>query len=676
MTRRRSAARTTGAPGRQSSAAPGAPGATVASLPWWSVAVIAVAAIAAYLNALGHPFVFDDGLAIVDNETIRSLWASLAGGPAQYPTAGRPLVNASFALNYAIGGVSPWGYQATNLGVHILCALVLFALARQVLQLPRAPALLKAQAVGFATALALVWAVHPLTSEVVNYATQRSEALMALALLATLYCGTVAVSAERARWWYIVSVAACAAGMACKETMVVAPVLMLLLDATFTSGGVAAAVRRHPWYYLALLATEVLLVLLIMDGPRSKTAGFHSGVSPWVYLVDQAPLIVHYLRLVVWPVGLVFDYGETTVQALGEVWPAAAGLVVLLLAAVIAWFRVPAMAFLATWFFITLAPTSSLVPIATEVGAERRMYLPLVAVLAALLAATVRLLQNMGDARTRRLVATSAVCVAAVIGVSLTIVRNAEYETGVSIWQTVVERWPTGRAHYTLGRELRAVGRRDEAVAQYRLAVDTSPDASYALGFEAAADGRHQEAVDRYRTFLQLRPADGNVPLAYYNIGQSLKALGRHEEAVAAFRETLARQAAVTYKTPGMADSVRYATGGLADSLFALQRWNESVTTYADYLRIVPGDPAAEFGRGLALAKLDRHAEARDAFESVLKVQPTNVAAHVNLALALAQTGQVDAAVQHLRRAVQLEPDPAARQGLEREIASLLRTPR
>ena len=76
------------------------------------------------------------------------------------------------------------------------------------------------------------------------------------------------------------------------------------------------AIRRNP----TIAFGGVLLVLLIMDGPRSKTAGFHSGVSPWVYLVDQAPLIVHYLRLVVWPVGLVFDYGETTVQALGEVW--------------------------------------------------------------------------------------------------------------------------------------------------------------------------------------------------------------------------------------------------------------------------------------------------------------------------------------------------------------------
>ena len=629
--------------------------------------------VAAYLNALGHPFLLDDNLAIVDNQTIRSLWTSLAGGPNQYPTAGRPLINASFAVNYAIGALIPWGYQALNLGVHVLCAIVLFALTRRVLRLPRIPASLKGRESGFATALALLWVVHPMNSEVVNYATQRSEAMMALALLATLYCGVRAITTERPRWWYAGSVLACASGMACKESMVVAPVLMLLLDATFVRGGLFSAVRERPWFYAGLFATEILLALLISDGPRSKTAGFNSGVPPWVYLLDQAPLIVHYLRLAVWPTGLVFDFGEATIRTLGDVWPAAAALLALLAATLFAWFRVPAVAFLGTWFFITLAPTSSLVPIATEVGAERRMYLPLMAVLAAILVAGAQLLRNISDQRTRRAVAMSAVGAVAVVCASLTLVRNGEYATGVSIWQTVVDRRPTGRAHHLLGKELRAAGRRDDAIAQYRLALDTRPDAYYDMGYEAAADGRHQEAVEYYRTFLQLRPADGNVPLAYHNLGQSLKALGRYEEAVAAFRETLARQASVTYATPGLAESFRYATAGLADSLFAMQRSAEAVTVYADYLRMAPEDPTALFSMGLALTKLARYEEARVAFASVVNQQPTNVAAHVNLASSLANTGRIGESVREFRRAVELEPDPESKRGLEQAIAELLR---
>src|SRR6185369_12028376 len=63
-------------------------------------------------------------------------------------------------------------------------------------------------------------------------------------------------------------------------------------------------------------------------------------------------------------------------------------LIAALLAVTIAAFRIyPAFGFLGAWFFVTLAPTSSIVPIATEVGAERRMYLPLAALVVMAIAA-------------------------------------------------------------------------------------------------------------------------------------------------------------------------------------------------------------------------------------------------------------------------------------------------
>jgi tetratricopeptide (TPR) repeat protein len=617
--------------------------------------------VAAYLNALGHPFLFDDTTAIVDNQTIRSLWASLSGGPAQFPTAGRPLLNASFALNYALDELAPWGYHATNLVLHVLCAVVLCALTRRVLALARMPLALKGFESGFATTLALLWVVHPVNSEIVNYATQRSEALMALALLSTLYCGVRAITAGGDARWYAASVVACVAGMASKESMVVAPVLMLLLDATFITGGPLAAVRARPWYYAGLFATEGVLALLVVGGPRSNSAGFSTGVSPWTYLLDQAPLIAHYLRLAVWPTGLVLDYGEPTLRTLADVWLPGSIVVALLIATVVAWFRVPALAFLGSWFFLTLAPTSSLIPIATEVGAERRMYLPLVAVIAVVLVVTTQLLRRIGRPAARRQVAMGAAAVVCVVLVALTVVRNSEYATGLSIWQATVDRRPTGRARYYLGLELKAAGRRDDAMAQYRLALDSSPEAHYALAFEFAAGGQHQDAVDYYRNFLRLKPLDGNSPRAYHNLGRSLIALRRFDEAASAFREALARK-----------PSDRDATSGLADSLFALGQWADAASVYADYLRIVPGDPTALFNRGLALARLARFDEARDAFIAVVNQQPTNVAAHVNLAAVFANTGQIDDSLREYRRAAALEPNPENRRGLEMAIAELL----
>ncbi|HUR35721.1 MAG TPA: hypothetical protein VM032_18080, partial [Vicinamibacterales bacterium] len=132
------------------------PAAAPVAAPRWPILLIAAVGVAAYVNALGHPFLFDDRGAIVDNQTIRSLWTSLRGGPEQFPTAGRPLLNASFALNYAVGALAPWGYHAFNLGVHVWCAIVIFALTRRVLRLPRVSVPMRGQETGFATALALL----------------------------------------------------------------------------------------------------------------------------------------------------------------------------------------------------------------------------------------------------------------------------------------------------------------------------------------------------------------------------------------------------------------------------------------------------------------------------------------------------------------------------------------
>ena len=627
----------------------------------WPAIAIVIVAVLTYGNALGNPFVMDDTNAILDNTTIHSLGASVRGGPPQSSTAGRPLVNVSFAVNYMLGGVSPWGYRAVNLGVHVACALLIFVLLRRMLAFPRLAEWSAGYDTGVAATTALLWTAHPLNSEVVNYATQRSEALVALAFLATLYFGIRAIGTSRTTWWATASVMACVAGMSSKESMATAPVIMLLLDSAFVSGGPSAAVRRRPFYYLALFATWIVLALLIVEGPRWRSAGFASGVSPWNYLLNQAPMVARYFRLVVWPTGLVLDYGEPIHQTLSAVWPSGLLVVGLLGGTLALWAFAPALAFFATWCFITLAPTSSIVPIATEVGAERRMYLPLVAVLSLLVLVLTRLFARISTPAIRRAVTVATTTIGCALLIGLTVSRNREYRSGLRIWQTVVDRYPSGRAHYNLGLELKAVGRRADAIREYELAVATHPEAHYALGFELDADGRHDRAVEHYRELIQAKPLDAIVPRTYIQIGRAMSAMGRHEEAVTAFRDALARKR-------GYAD----ALGGLGDALLAMERWTDAVAAYTEYLRLKPSVSSARFNMGLALVRLDRDAEARDAFAAVVEQEPTNIAARVNLAFAMANTGRLGDSVKEFRRAAELETDPAGRATIEGAIAQLL----
>ena len=136
------------------------------------------------------PFLFDDSSSVLDNASIRS-WPTLAelmSPPANGTTGGRPVLNLTFAVNYAISGLEPWSYHAINLLIHILAALTLFGLVRRTLLLGSLRSRWGDSATWFAAIVALIWALHPVQTQSVTYISQRAESLMGLFYLATLYC--------------------------------------------------------------------------------------------------------------------------------------------------------------------------------------------------------------------------------------------------------------------------------------------------------------------------------------------------------------------------------------------------------------------------------------------------------------------------------------------------------
>ena len=148
--------------------------------------------------------------------------------------AGRPVVNVSFAINYAIGAFNVIGYHIWNIGVHLLCGLLIFAIVRRALRLPRLPAALGENATNVAFAVALLWVLHPLNSEAVDYLSQRTESMMALFYLLTFWA-SLRASGRGTKKWHVVAVLSCALGMGCKESMVTAPVAVMLFDRIFSS---------------------------------------------------------------------------------------------------------------------------------------------------------------------------------------------------------------------------------------------------------------------------------------------------------------------------------------------------------------------------------------------------------------------------------------------------------
>jgi protein O-mannosyl-transferase len=639
----------------------------------------------AYINGLDAPFVFDDADSIVNNRYIVKLWplSSAMTAPVQSAVAGRPIVSLSLALSYAWNGLSPTAFRVGNVAILLTSSLLLFGILRRAFRRFAGDAASKADLTAFCCAL--LWLIHPLQTEVVGYVVQRTESTMGLFYLLTMYASVRAMGPERRpQVWTVVAIVACALGMGSKESMVTAPLMVLFYDLAFESRSITKALTVRRTLYLGLAATWLVLAASISRFPRFRSAGLESGVGPWMYLLNQAVMIVTYLKLAVWPHPLVLDYGRTVPIALTTALPYALVVLALLALTLVMWRVRPPLAFLGTWFFVILAPTSTVVPIATEVAAERRMHLPLAAIVV-LLAVAVRWAAARWTPNLGRAHAIGGVAVITLALGALTIVRNAEYRDPIGIWETVLARRPQDRARYNLGIELKAAGRTAEAIELYRQATPGEPAAHYALGFELGSTGQFDVAVAELREFIRLEPDDFRAPQAYYLLGRSLVGLGKYAEAEHAYREILKM-------IPRDAD----ARGALADVLLAQKRHDEAIAMYKEYLSVVPRNADAHHNLGLAfvgqgqdalalrefqvavdvnpndanlrqslgnaLVTADRFEEAITHFRAGLRLAPNDAQLMAKLALTLAVTGQVDEPVALFRRALALAPnDPDVR---------------
>ena len=649
---------------------------------WLAGGGLMLAAFAAYHNSLAGPFVFDDGPAIVENPSIRRLWPL---GPLLAPgldggvtVSGRPLVNLTFALNYALGGGSVGGYHLVNLFIHALAGLTLFGVVRRTWARFR-----PAEALPAAFCVALLWLLHPLQTAAVTYMVQRAESLVALCYLLTLYGFIRGAEAAPPGRWFGLSVGACLAGMASKEVMVTAPLLVLLYDRTFVAGTFREAWRLRWRYYLGLAATWLLLAWLVTGtAGRGGTAGFGTTVGPWSYLLTQCQAIVHYLRLAVWPDPLVFDYGTATVRRLGDVWPQALLLVALAAGTVFALVRRPVWGFAGAWFFLILAPSSSIVPVASQTMAEHRMYLPLAALVALVVAG---LQARLG----RRSVVACGVLAAVLMG--LTLRRNPDYRSEAGLWADTVAKQPAnGRAHNNLGKALFAAGRPEESLATYAEAIRLEPavpEPYYNLGLALARLQRPAEAAARYEEALRLQPA---YPEAHNNLGNVLLAAGRldeagvhYEEAVRlkpGFAEAHSNLANVRLEQGRGPEAIRHgeaavrldpraaaARYNLGNALVQAGRLPEALSHYEEALRLKPDYADVANNLGNVLVELGRLPEAVTIYEQAVRLDPAYADPRRNLAVLLTQQGRVPEAVAQLQAYVQLRPgDQAARAELAR----------
>jgi len=634
---------------------------------WIGAGLVVAAAAAAYADSFLGAFQFDDFPAILENPTLRHLWPPwipLSPPHGALTVSGRPVLNLSLALNYAVSGTRIWSYHALNLLIHVGAALALFGIVRRTLARTGAP-----HAWGSGLAVALIWAVHPLTTESVTYVVQRAESLMALFYLLTLYFfvrRADAVRTGRALGWAALSVLSCWLGMATKEVMVSAPLAVLLYDRTFVAGSWRAAWRAGRAYYGSLAAGWILLVSLVASTgwDRGGTSGFHVGVS-WIgYWKTQGEAIFRYAGLVLWPQPLCLDYGPASVPAPWAYLLSALVLCAFVATALACW-RGRSWGFLAGLSFMVLAPTS-VMPGVLQFAAEHRMYLPISAAVTVVVLGVEAAGSRGGLFAEARPHARACLLGAAVLSLGMaTALRNRVYADDLSLWRDTVEKRPlSAMAEANLGKALFDRGRTAEGIVYCQRAVGLDPNkpaARYNLGLAYESEGRWNEALEQFQAAASLNPG---LFFAEFRAGRLLDRLGRGADAERILRLALSS-----------APDLPEAHGSLGVALVLEGRRAEAIDEFRRSLALKPDQPEVEFNLGVSLAALGRLEEAVAHYSAAVRLQPGYGEAVLNLGVSLAQLGRLADALPELREAARLLPDsPQAHENLATVLDQMRRT--
>ena len=496
-----------------------------------------------YLNTLTNGFVFDDPHLVAIDSAVRnpsSLFPKVAKGT--WWLGHRPLRTASYALDYALFGRDPLGFHLSNLVYHTLSGLLAYLIAVRLLA-QHLPALF----------VALLFLVHPIQTDAVSYISGRRDILFGLFYLLGFFA-FLRYRDTRLKRFLGLAVMAYLLSLSSKEMAVTLPLLCLTYDLMWEERDtdhqpiwrdmwerLKAAVRRHPPLYLAMGVFALLYVLHFGFLFKPTHRGSYYGDSFALTMLTVARIVVHYLKLLVFPRTLNADYSYDAFPITPTLthWPSLAAVVVLAFLVFLLVKLVPShrlASFGGFWFFLTLLPVTHIIP-HHELMAEHYLYIPSFGVfLAAGYAVEVTLVRNRVSPRILYPVLTLVVLLLSL----RTMVRNRDWKDDITLWTKTVETAPmAARARANLGkaylrRDLDDLGRQE-----LEEAVRIKPDvAAYHddLGLAYLRLGRLAEAERELTQALRPknRLVSANINLAYTYIRQ-----GRKAEAVGPLVEAL-----------------------------------------------------------------------------------------------------------------------------------------
>jgi tetratricopeptide (TPR) repeat protein len=647
-----------------------------------------VLGLIAYENSFSASFYLDDLRHIIQNKAIVDL--SNIGAILSYSRQ-QFLPYLTLAINFEIGGLDPLGYHIFNFFIHYTAAIFLYFLCLETWNTPAmqdSPPKFSKQLTAFITAG--IFLLHPLQTESVTYVIQRSESMAGMFYLAALYFyvrARMEGKSNIAQGYFLLAGVAAFCSAFSKATAVTLPVMIVTYELFFFKTSFRDLLHRK--MVLILFIPAGLVVSHVLKPLIEKGFFYDPGLTLTrkQYILTQLSVLLTYLRLYLWPAGQNIDWDYPLAGQLFAPNTIASFLLllVLIVLGVLAYRRFRLVSFAIVGFFITLAPTSSIIPL-RDVIFEHRMYLAVAFLTMGLVQLLLWSLARVGEiSRPTQGISFAAVIVALMVGLtSITHARNEVWVSNLSLWKDAVQKSPNkARPHNNYGRALYMLGMRmtEAAKKEFEIAKQLMPHWAvpwHNLAMVYFKEGDYQRAI---ASDLQAIKRKANYQPALYQLGRSYMELELWEDARIYLEQLIKLNLGYRYLT-SYVDLLRvYQRLGLHDKALGLA---DVITKWPDEV------PLVDFYRGMAFYRLDdfnrakiyfireterksgrtpslmmlgqihyleeENEQAVEIFRKVLEGNPSSPGAHYNIAVILAKDERWQEALDHLEHAKAVDP--------------------
>jgi tetratricopeptide (TPR) repeat protein len=624
--------------------------------------ILSVTILICFHSGTTGTFIFDDIQSIIDNESIQnsSLWTILKTKRDTAP-AGRPLTNLSLAIDYKLYGLNPAPYIWSNIILQIIITCCLYATLRRLL-----PILLPdahnntATTHWLAIGISLLWATHPIQTECVLYITQRSLQYVMLGMTLGVY-GLLRhhPSPQHHKRWLVLSASACIAAMLFKQNAVVIPLLLFLFDRAFLTGSFKSTLATRWRYHMVMnLGAIVMAIYVVIFNPAPSSIGTHLGVTRWEYLITQSQVIIYYLKNTFWPTQLCLYHDwpiTTTFSSVAMDFSLISGLFI---SGLFCLYKRPKIGTAILSIFVLLATTSSVIPIVTEVAADRRMSLIMPSLLLIALVSVHNILSRVCNHKTASYALAAITLLLAISAMTIwTIPLSVAFGNPVVLWEHNIQQAKRPQSSWAqLGEVFYAQNQLAPAWKCYQNTLDIEPQYNIArlnMGMI------YMKLDDMDRAIACFKQVE-NVPhinhIANMNLGLIYKKQKQYDIAI-----TYARKAQEqSPQTPEHALNLARLynlTGHPEQALSILKPFYNRINVTSDIHQEA----------GYTLSQLNQLDQAIEQYQWFLKDNPDSPKVINSLGVVYAKQGNLSQAIIHFSLALQLDPTlDEAKENLQR----------